>query len=119
VATALPTLRLLTRTLDELDQIATQARALIAPRLGPGFAIEVVPSAAEIGSGSLPTHQLPSRALAITHPTLSPDAIAAWFRRARPPVIGRISSDVFQLDMRAVAEPAMLAVNFPDRDEAV
>ncbi len=119
IAAALPTLRLLTRTLDELDQIAIQARAMIVPRLGPGFAVAVVPSTSEIGSGSLPTHQLPSRALAITHLTLSPDAIAARFRRARPPVIGRINDGVFQLDMRTVSEPAMLAVNFPDHDEAV
>jgi L-seryl-tRNA(Ser) seleniumtransferase len=112
-AAALPTLRLLTRTLDELDRVALEVRALIAPRLGPGFAIEVVPSTAEIGSGSLPTHQLPSRALTITHPTLAPEAIAARFRCARPPVIGRISEGVFQLDMRAIHDPAMLAVTFP------
>ncbi|HUY17769.1 MAG TPA: L-seryl-tRNA(Sec) selenium transferase [Candidatus Binataceae bacterium] len=119
LADAIPTLRMLTRTVDELDQLALQARAIIATRLGPGFVIELVPSTSEIGSGSLPTHQLPSRALAITHPRLSPDAIATHFRRARPPVIGRISDGVFQLDMRTVSEPAMLAVRFPDRDEVV
>ncbi len=119
IAEALPTLRLLTRTVDELDKIAVEARAIIAGRLGPGFAVEVVPSTSEIGSGSLPTHELPSRALTIMHPALSPDAIAARFRRARPPVIGRINDGVFQLDMRTVSEPAMLAVSFPDRDEAV
>ncbi len=117
IAGAIPTMRLLTRTLEALDRLALEAHSIIAARLGPGFAIDVVPSTSEIGSGSLPTHELPSRALAITHPALSPDAIAARFRRARPPVIGRISEGVFQLDMRAVSDPAMLAVIFPDSDE--
>ncbi len=117
VAGAIPTLRMLTRTPDELERVASEARAIIAERIGPGFAIEIVPSTSEIGSGSLPTHQLPSRALAITHPSLSPDAIAARFRRARPPVIGRISGGVFQLDMRTVSDVSMLALEFPDSDE--
>jgi L-seryl-tRNA(Ser) seleniumtransferase len=114
IAEALPTMRLLTRTIDELERIAAEGRAIIAARLGVGFTIEIVPSTSEIGSGSLPTRQLPSRALAITHPDLSPDAIAARFRRAHPPVIGRISEGVFQLDMRSVSDAAMLAVSFPE-----
>jgi L-seryl-tRNA(Ser) seleniumtransferase len=117
IAGAIPTLRMLTRPPDELDRVASEAREIIAGRIGPGFAIEIVPSTSEIGSGSLPTHQLPSRALAITHPSLSPDAIAARFRRTRPPVIGRISEGVFQLDMRTVSNVSMLAVAFPDSDE--
>jgi L-seryl-tRNA(Ser) seleniumtransferase len=114
VADAIPTMRLLTRTVDELERMATAARAMLAERLGPDFAIEIVPSTSEIGSGSLPTSELPSRALAITHPELSPDAIAARFRRAHPPVIGRISEGVFQLDLRSVSEAAMLAVSFSE-----
>jgi hypothetical protein len=34
------------------------------------------------------------------------------FRRARPPVIGRIMDGAFHLDMRTIEDPAALAVQF-------
>jgi L-seryl-tRNA(Ser) seleniumtransferase len=112
----LPTLRLLRRTPAELEQAATRARALLAERLGEEFTIEVVVSASEIGSGALPAEEIESRALRITHREQSPDAIAALFRHARPPVIGRITDGAFQLDLRTVEDPAELAMAFPSRE---
>jgi L-seryl-tRNA(Ser) seleniumtransferase len=109
----LPTLRLLRRTPAELELAAIRTREILADRLGDDFTIEVVVSASEIGSGALPTEEIESRALRITHRELSPDAIARLFRHARPPVIGRITDGGFQLDMRAVEDPSAFAVGFP------
>jgi L-seryl-tRNA(Ser) seleniumtransferase len=108
----LPTLRLLRRTPAELENTAFRAREILAERLGTDFTIEVVVSASEIGSGAMPAEEIESRALRITHPEHSPDSIAAMFRHARPPIIGRITDDAFQLDLRTVADPADLAVAF-------
>jgi L-seryl-tRNA(Ser) seleniumtransferase len=113
IAMDLPTLRQLRRTPAELEVAATRARGYLADRLGPEFTIEVVVSASEIGSGALPTAEIESRALRITHRELSPDSIANLFRHARPPVIGRITDGAFLLDLRAVEDPAALAVEFP------
>ena len=113
--TDLPTLRLLRRTPAELEHAAQQARALLAERLGEDFAITVVVSASEVGSGALPAAEIESRALRITHREHSPDRIAALFRHARPPVIGRITDGAFQLDLRTVEDPADLAVALPSR----
>ncbi len=113
LATDLPTLRHLRRTPAELEVAATRAREYLADRLGAAFTIEVVVSASEIGSGALPTTEIESRALRLTHRELSPDAIASLFRHARPPVIGRITDGAFLLDLRAVEDPAALAVEFP------
>ena len=45
---------------------------------------------------------------------LTPEAIAAMFRAARPPpVIGRIAGDAFRLDVRAVDDASAFAVSFP------
>src|SRR5215472_553503 len=85
LAAAIPTLRLLSRTVGELELIAERARDILSGRLGGGFHLEVVPSSAEIGSGAQPTEQIPSRAIRVTHDELAPEAIATIFRAARPP----------------------------------
>jgi L-seryl-tRNA(Ser) seleniumtransferase len=110
VADEIPTLRLLRRKPGELRSIATQARQIIAQRLGADFKVEVTDTTSEIGSGSLPTENLASAAVTITHPSVSPDAIAAMFRRAR--IVGRIRDDAFHLDMRTIEDPSVFAVQF-------
>jgi L-seryl-tRNA(Ser) seleniumtransferase len=117
--TDLPILRLLRRTPAELANVAIRAREILADRLGADYTIEVVVSASEIGSGALPTEEIESRALRITHREHSPDAIAKLFRNARPPVIGRITDGAFQLDMRAVDDPSAFAVDFPGGADAL
>ncbi len=113
LAAALPTLRYLSRTMGELELVAGRAREILAERLGGDFRLEVVPAFSQIGSGAQPTEEIPSRAVRITHPELAPEAIAAMFRAARPPVIGRIANDAFLLDVRAVDDAAAFAVSFP------
>jgi L-seryl-tRNA(Ser) seleniumtransferase len=108
----IPTLRLIRRTVGELEVIAARARTILLERLGGEFQIEIVESTSQIGSGALPTEELETRALRLTHPRLSADAIARHFRQARPPVIGRIKDDAFQLDLRTVEDPAAFAVSF-------
>ena len=111
-AAALPTLRYLSRSTGELEVIAERAREILAERLDGDFQLEVVPSFSQIGSGAQPTEEIPSRAVRVTHPALAPEAIAAMFRGARPPVIGRIADDAFLLDVRAVDDAAAFAVSF-------
>jgi L-seryl-tRNA(Ser) seleniumtransferase len=111
----LPTLRILRRQPAELEIVADRAREILAERLGPEFSVEVIGATSEIGSGALPTRELASRALRVTHAELSADKIAAIFRHARPPVIGRITDGAFQLDLRTIEDPAALAVHFPSR----
>jgi seryl-tRNA(Sec) selenium transferase len=50
----------------------------------------------------------------VTHPELAPEAIAAMFRSARPPVIGRIADEAVLLDVRAVDDASAFAVSFSD-----
>jgi L-seryl-tRNA(Ser) seleniumtransferase len=112
VSNELPTLRVLRRSLAEIEVVATRARDILIQRLASDFQLVIVDVYSEIGSGSLPTAQLESRAIRITHPTLTADAVAAIFRRARPSVIGRIHDGAFVLDLRTIEDPALLAVDF-------
>ena len=113
----LPTLRMLRHTPAELRIVAARVRDILSERLGgvgaasgARFQIEIVESTSQIGSGALPTEELKTVAVTVTHPEISPDTIAAMFRRAR--VIGRITNDVFQLDMRTVEDPGVFALEF-------
>jgi L-seryl-tRNA(Ser) seleniumtransferase len=114
VAAALPTLRWLTRPLADVEAVASAAAPLVRARLGDGYRVDVVASECEVGSGAAPTAALESRALAVDHPKLSPERIAARFRGATPPVIGRIHDGRFLLDVRTIADPAELAVDLAD-----
>jgi L-seryl-tRNA(Ser) seleniumtransferase len=98
----IPTLRMLTRPVAELDR---QARAL-ARRLRRRFAgrlqVQVVTSEGRAGGGSLPQTSLPSRALALSVPSLSPQKLEARLRQATTPVIARVEHGVVLLDLRTL-----------------
>ncbi len=110
VAAQLPTLRFLTRKTSEIALLALRARDILVERLGPGFRVETVESTSAIGSGALPTEELPTIAIRISHPTMSASAIAEKFRRAR--IIGRVQDRAFLLDLRTIEDPAVFAVSF-------
>jgi L-seryl-tRNA(Ser) seleniumtransferase len=98
----IPTLRMLTRPVAELDR---QARALarrLRRRFGARCQVEVVKSQGRAGGGALPQASLPSRALALTMPPLAPQELEARLRRAVTPVISRVERGVVVLDLRTV-----------------
>jgi L-seryl-tRNA(Ser) seleniumtransferase len=95
----IPTLRMLTRPVAELDR---QARALarrVRRRFGARLQVEVVESEGRAGGGTLPQAPLPSRALAITIPPLAPQELEVRLHRAATPVIGRVERGVVILDL--------------------
>ena len=56
---------------------------------------------------------LPSPALSLTLPPLTPDQLEVRLRQAQPPVIARIEQDTLRLDMRTLLPddlPALKAV---------
>ncbi len=105
---ALPTLRWLTRPLADMEAVGRDAIDRLRSALGDEFRFELADSAAEIGSGALPTAALPSKVIAVTHCSRGADAIAARFRAAQPPIIGRIREGRFLLDLRGIVDPQTL-----------
>jgi len=113
LAAEIPTLRFLTRTVAQMRLMASRARDILSDRLGADFQCEIIESTSQIGSGALPTEELPTIAIRVTHPKISANSIAEILRRARPPIIGRIAGDGFQLDLRTIDDPAVFAAAFP------
>ena len=102
LTSALPTLRWLTRPLPEIDAVATQAQRLLQAALGSAHRVQVVDAQSEIGSGAVPTQTIPTKVIAITHPAIGAHRIAERFRRAKPPIIGRVHDGAFLLDVRMI-----------------
>ncbi|HMM10143.1 MAG TPA: L-seryl-tRNA(Sec) selenium transferase [Paracoccus solventivorans] len=108
LAERLPTLRMLTRSRDE---IAAQAQRLLAPvaAMLPEYRVQVVECSSQIGSGALPVEALPSAALAFSGDTGdAPELLAARLRALPLPVIGRISDGALLLDLRCLPDDGAL-----------
>jgi L-seryl-tRNA(Ser) seleniumtransferase len=108
IATDIPALRAFTRSIEEIDRTARQALPAIASALGPGFRVSIDEGLSQIGSGALPLDEIPTRVIVIEHDQLGAHHIAARFREARPPIIGRIKDGRFLLDARTIFDPLEL-----------
>ena len=104
----LPTLRMLTRTTEEIGATAQRLVEPISCQLNQIATTSVVACESVIGSGALPTRTLPSVAIAIRPIGKSKDGgasvdhISKTFASLPTPVIGRISDGAFLLDLRCL-----------------
>jgi L-seryl-tRNA(Ser) seleniumtransferase len=105
----LPTLRLLTRPLEQIQATAQNVLPALSAALGSRYSVTAVELQGQIGSGSLPVERLPSAGLAIA--PVQPkgkgkalDELATALRNLPQPVIGRIHGDCLLLDMRCLEE---------------
>jgi L-seryl-tRNA(Ser) seleniumtransferase len=110
----IPTLRSFTRAIDEIAQVGQQLLPKLQTALGDGYRLGLEASTSQIGSGALPTEELPTMVIAITHTTLNANRIAEKFRRADPPIIGRIQDERFLLDLRTIFDSDDLIPKFND-----
>jgi L-seryl-tRNA(Ser) seleniumtransferase len=117
IAAVIPTLRLLTRPLNDIESAAQAGLHALRHALGVEFRVEVRPTASQIGSGALPTDEIPSVAIAVAHAHEGADWMAARFRASRPPIIGRIHENLFLLDMRTIADPLDIVPHWIDDQE--
>ena len=108
----IPTLRAFARPLDEIRAMGEELLPKIQVVLGAEFQIGLEDSTAQIGSGALPTEELPTVVVSISHKKLGANTIAQKFRKANPPIIGRINDDRFLLDLRTIFDANDLVPQF-------
>ncbi|WP_193017184.1 L-seryl-tRNA(Sec) selenium transferase [Proteus sp. FME41] len=107
MAVEIPTLRLLTRTQTEINDMAQRLLPHFQAYYGENYHITISSCASQIGSGSLPIESLPSAAL-----TFEPkdgkgsqlDALATHWRQLEKPIIGRITEGRLWLDLRCLED---------------
>ncbi|HEX7230415.1 MAG TPA: L-seryl-tRNA(Sec) selenium transferase [Candidatus Binatia bacterium] len=112
----IPTLRAFTRSLEEIRKIGEDLLPELQTALGSEFALGLEESTAQIGSGALPTEELPTLVISIEHKRMSANTIAQRFRSAKPPIIGRINNDRFLLDLRCIFDAHDLVPHFGPND---
>lgn len=107
----LPTLRLLTRSAEEIAVQAARLQPILARRFGAQFTVGVSLCLSQIGSGSLPIDRLPSAALTF-EPKDGRGSTLLWLskmlRERQIPVIGRITDGRLWLDLRCLEQESLL-----------
>jgi L-seryl-tRNA(Ser) seleniumtransferase len=99
----IPTLTMITLSPEELNSRAEQlASAIQRADRKAVLRVEVRKSFSQVGGGSLPAQDLPTFVVAIQSGDFSPNQIEEFLRRNDPPIIGRIESDHFIMDLRTL-----------------
>jgi L-seryl-tRNA(Ser) seleniumtransferase len=100
----IPTLRMLTAPLSEVQRRARRLFRRLRGTLPSGWSITVETAVAQVGAGALPLTQVPTSVLAVQSQSVSAAEIERRFRGGRPAVLGRIQQNTFLLDMRTVQD---------------
>ena len=104
MAEQFPMLNRYTRSIEVLHVLAKELKVQLETLFGEKVDIQVSETYGQIGSGALPVETLPSVALVLEPSEISAEMLAAQFRNATIPVIGRIKDGLFWLDLRTVYE---------------
>jgi L-seryl-tRNA(Ser) seleniumtransferase len=99
----LPTLKMLHAPAEEMKEKADLLAKEIA-LTAPNLAVDVAPSVARSGGGTLPLHEIPSYAVRLVDETEDADAVAEKLRSADPPVVGRVGERRIWLDVRTLLD---------------
>ena len=95
----LPTLRMIRAPVSEVEKRATDLAENLRSN-APGLEVEVTPSVARSGGGTLPTYEIPSFAVRLGG--TDPEALAGELRSSDPAVVGRVSEGRLLLDVRTL-----------------
>lgn len=96
----LPTQRMLTEDVETVRERADLLAEKLRETSPEHLTFEVVKSVARSGGGTLPIHEIPSRAVRISG--ADAESLAKEFRNAEVPVVGRVSNEAFLLDARTL-----------------
>lgn len=111
LAKRLPTLRLLSRSVEDISAQAARLQPLFARHFAAEFTVNAEPCLSQIGSGSLPVDRLPSAALTFQPKDGRGSTLIAFSKTLRElerPVIGRIADGRLWLDLRCLEQDALL-----------
>ena len=95
----LPTLRMIRTSVSEMEERATNLAEDLR-RNAPGLEVDVTPSVARSGGGTLPIYEIPSFALRLGG--TDSEALAEELRSSDPAVVGRVREGRLWLDVRTL-----------------
>jgi L-seryl-tRNA(Ser) seleniumtransferase len=68
--------------------------------------VQVRQNSSQVGGGALPNQDLPTYVVAVTSAHMSTHSIEMGLRNNQPPIIGRIESDHYLMDVRTLQPEA-------------
>ncbi len=100
----IPALQMLSLSPEEIETRALRIIQRLEEGSQSGLKATIIKGESAIGGGSGPNVHPRTALIALSHETLSADAIENRLRAASPPVIGRIADACVLLDLRTVAD---------------
>ena len=100
----IPTLRMLTIGIDEIEKKALQLRDDLNKIGGSRLNISIAAFSSKAGGGALPLLELPSKCLKVKIEGMSANTLERSMREHAPPIIGRIEDDAFIMDPRTLLD---------------
>jgi L-seryl-tRNA(Ser) seleniumtransferase len=109
----LPTLRAFTRSERDLQAAAARLLPAVEDAVAPDYAVSIIASNSQIGSGALPLETLPSAGLAVRgrdkkHEGGAAERLSRALRKLDVPIVGRIRDNALVLDVRCLDDEALL-----------
>jgi L-seryl-tRNA(Ser) seleniumtransferase len=99
----IPTLRLLARSRREITQQAERVAAVLTERR-VAARVSVTRGYSQMGSGSLPTQNLPTRLVVVVPKHMLPQELGRQLRQHHPPIFTRIKTERVLIDPRTVLD---------------
>ncbi|MBI1848714.1 MAG: L-seryl-tRNA(Sec) selenium transferase [Planctomycetes bacterium] len=96
-----PTLRMLSMPLPEIERAAARLRASLATAV-PALRLTLMDGSSQLGGGSLPGQDLPTRVVSVESDALSAAELAGALRRRPVPVFARVQRERLLLDPRTL-----------------
>lgn len=96
---SIPTLRMLTMSLEDINKKAEKLYNLIIKNIDD-IQIEILDDYSQVGGGSLPLERIPTKVLSIKGLDLSINSLQENLRKFRVPIITRINNNNLLIDVR-------------------
>jgi L-seryl-tRNA(Ser) seleniumtransferase len=102
--TAIPTLRLLTMPLEEIEKKSRRLLRLVNKTGRPDIEAEIRDQFSQVGGGALPLRELPTKVVAVRSRLVSAAKLEERLRNHQPPILARVQEDQLFLDTRCLEE---------------
>lgn len=99
-----PVLRMLTEPTESVKRRAARLKRIIDRARPADLEYLVTEDISRAGGGSLPTTEIPTYCLSLSHKRLSAAALEEMLRKSEVSVLGRLKEDRLLLDMRTVTD---------------
>jgi len=90
--------------LTPVETLKKRAEALVGRNENSSLSLSVLDTQAQVGSGASPSEKMASVGIGIKHAKMKAARISSCLRSNSPAIMGRITDDLFIIDLKAVRE---------------